>query len=71
VVGYYISEEQRAQEVITPGGGGDRVSYFSYRDRETALLLAIAAVTSTVGIPASGRRANLGVLLSTLIAELA
>ena len=37
VVGYYISDEQRAREVITPGGGGDRVSYFPYRDMETGL----------------------------------
>jgi hypothetical protein len=37
VVGYFISDEQRAREVITPGGGGDRVSYFPYRDMETGL----------------------------------
>lgn len=37
VVGYYISEEQRTQEVITPGGGGDRVSYFPYRDMDAGL----------------------------------
>lgn len=34
VVGYYISDEQRGLQVITAGGGGDRVSYFPYRDME-------------------------------------
>jgi len=31
-VGYYISAEDLSKEVTTPGGGGDKVAYFSYRD---------------------------------------
>jgi hypothetical protein len=27
---YYISDEDRAREVTTPGGGGDKVRYFPY-----------------------------------------
>lgn len=37
VVGYYISDEQRSQEVVSPGGGGDKVSYFPYRDMDLGL----------------------------------
>lgn len=37
VAGYYISDEQRAQEVTTPGGGGDKVAYFPYRDLDSGL----------------------------------
>lgn len=37
VVGYYISDEQRAQEFVSPGGGGDKVSYFPYRDMDLGL----------------------------------
>lgn len=37
VVGYYISDEQRTQEVVSPGGGGDKVSYFPYRDMDLGM----------------------------------
>lgn len=36
-VGYYFPEGARTKEVITPGGGGDRVSYMPYKDIEAAL----------------------------------
>lgn len=40
-VGYYISPEDRAREVTTPGGGGDKVSYLPYRDLETGLYVVL------------------------------
>lgn len=36
-VGYFISTEDRNREVTTPGGGGDKITYFPYRDLEPAL----------------------------------
>ena len=36
-VGYYISPQQRALKVSTPGGGGDKVDYFPYAESEPAL----------------------------------
>jgi hypothetical protein len=36
-VGYYISADDLSKEVITPGGGGDKIKYFSYRDSAPAL----------------------------------
>jgi len=36
-VGYYISDDLRKLEVITPGGGGDDVKYTPYSDTEGAL----------------------------------
>jgi hypothetical protein len=36
-VGLYISPDNRAKEVTTPGGGGDKVSYHPYADMETGL----------------------------------
>jgi hypothetical protein len=36
-VGYYISEADLALKVITPGGGGDKVAYFPYKELEPAL----------------------------------
>ncbi len=33
-VGYHIPEALRSVEVTTPGGGGDKVRYFPYRDIE-------------------------------------
>lgn len=36
-VALYIKNENRTLEVTTPGGGGDKVSYFPYRDLETGI----------------------------------
>lgn len=36
-VGLYISPENRAKEVTSAGGGGDKVSYHPYADMETGL----------------------------------
>jgi hypothetical protein len=36
-VGYYVSPAERAKEVTTAGGGGDKVRYFPYKDLEPAL----------------------------------
>jgi hypothetical protein len=33
-VGYHIPDALRQLQVISPGGGGDKVSYFPYRDLE-------------------------------------
>jgi len=37
-----VSNEDRTREVVTPGGGGDKVSYFPYRDLETGLYAALS-----------------------------
>ena len=41
-VGLYISKADRAKEVTTPGGGGDKVSYHPYADMEPGLYKALA-----------------------------
>jgi hypothetical protein len=33
-VGYYISSADREKKVTTPGGGGDKVTYFPYKELE-------------------------------------
>ncbi|PVY91255.1 hypothetical protein C8C95_2105 [Acidovorax sp. 99] len=43
-VGYHISAASKALEVTTPGGGGDKVRYFPYRDLEPGLYKAIGVV---------------------------
>jgi hypothetical protein len=40
-LGLYISPENRAKEVTTSGGGGDKVSYRPYADMETGLYKAL------------------------------
>lgn len=47
-VAYVMTDADRAREVITPGGGGDKVSYFPYRDLEKAIRDALRAVYSDV-----------------------
>lgn len=40
-VGFYISDANKALEVTTPGGGGDKVRYFPYRDIEPGFYKAL------------------------------
>ena len=47
-VAYAISDSDRSKEVITPGGGGDRVSYYPYRDLEKGIRDALRAVYQDV-----------------------
>ena len=47
-VAYYIADDIRSKEVITPGGGGDRVSYQPYRDIETAFYKMLTNVFGNV-----------------------
>lgn len=47
-VGYYISPEDKAKEVVTPGGGGDKVKYTPYADLEPALKQALDNVFADV-----------------------
>lgn len=47
-VAYYIADDLRAKEVITPGGGGDRVTYLPYRDIETAFYKMLTNVFGNV-----------------------
>ncbi len=43
-VGYYIAPADRDRQVITPGGGGDKVSYYPYRELEPALFKVLGNV---------------------------
>jgi hypothetical protein len=42
VVGLVITDEQRMQDVTTPGGGGDKVTYKPYRDLEFPIYLELS-----------------------------
>lgn len=47
-VAYYISHEARAKSVETPGGGGDKVSYYPYKDIETSFYKMLGNVFTNV-----------------------
>lgn len=47
-VGYFISAQNRELEVITPGGGGDKIRYFPYRDLETGLFKVLMGTFASV-----------------------
>jgi hypothetical protein len=47
-VAYYIPDDIKTKEVITPGGGGDKVSYHPYRDIETAFYKMLTNVFTNV-----------------------
>ena len=49
-VGLYISAENRAKEVTTPGGGGDKVRYVPYADLETGLYKVLSDVFQDVAV---------------------
>ena len=52
-VGLLISDADRQIQVTTPGGGGDKVSYFPYRDLEPALYFALSESFTSVARIAS------------------
>jgi len=47
-VGLLVTDADRQVQVTTPGGGGDKVSYFPYRDLEPALYLALTEAFASV-----------------------
>lgn len=47
-VGYHIPESAKALEVTTPGGGGDKIRYFPYRDIEPGLYKALGEAFASV-----------------------
>lgn len=47
-VAYYVSPEDMKREVTTPGGGGDKISYFPYRDLDTSIYKALGEVYTNV-----------------------
>jgi len=57
-VAYVISPENRAKQVETPGGGGDKISYFPYRDLEVALYQSLSEVFQKVRVVASPKEAQ-------------
>lgn len=48
IVGYYISPEDKNKQVTTPGGGGDKVSYYPYKDTEGALNAVLSNLYTNV-----------------------
>lgn len=46
--GLSIADADRNREVTTPGGGGDKVSYFPYRDLEVGIYAAMSRVFASV-----------------------
>jgi hypothetical protein len=49
-VGIYISPSDKQLAVETPGGGGDKITYFPYRDMETALYKMLSNVYRDVTV---------------------
>jgi hypothetical protein len=52
-VGLLVTDTDRQVQVTTPGGGGDKVSYFPYRDLEPALYVALSESFASVARVAS------------------
>ncbi|APA85416.1 hypothetical protein BJG93_08505 [Paraburkholderia sprentiae WSM5005] len=47
-VGLVITDDQLSSEVITPGGGGDKVSYHPYHDLELPIYIGLGHVFKNV-----------------------
>ena len=57
-VAYALSDTERGKQVITPGGGGDKVSYYPYRDLEKSIRDALRAVYQDVVVVKSATDAE-------------
>ncbi|AEG94890.1 hypothetical protein [Ramlibacter tataouinensis] len=57
-VAYVMSDADRAKQVTTPGGGGDKVSYFPYRDLEKSIRDVLRSVYQEVVVLNSAADAN-------------
>ena len=47
-VGFYIPQNLLEKEVTTPGGGGDKITYFPYRDLEASLKKVLESIYEKV-----------------------
>ncbi|MBI0327699.1 hypothetical protein [Burkholderia plantarii] len=47
-IGLVITDEQLASEAVTPGGGGDKVSYHPYHDLELPIYIGLGHVFKNV-----------------------
>lgn len=47
-VALVMTEDQKKLELQTPGGGGDKVSYFPYRDLESGMYVALSESFASV-----------------------
>jgi hypothetical protein len=52
-VGLYVSTADKERQVITPGGGGDKVSYYPYRELEAGIFKTLGSVYERVIVVAS------------------
>jgi hypothetical protein len=57
-VAYVLSDTERNLQATTPGGGGDKVSYYAYRDSEKAIRDALRAVYQDVIVIKSANDAD-------------
>lgn len=49
-VGYYVTDKEKSLKVTTPGGGGDYVSYYPYRDLNVALYKMLTNIFDSVTV---------------------
>jgi hypothetical protein len=47
---FVISTEDRDREVTTPGGGGDSIRYFPYREMETGIFQVLSSIYAKVSL---------------------
>ncbi|MET3244362.1 hypothetical protein ABIE53_001107 [Burkholderia sp. OAS925] len=72
-VGLVITDEERNKEVVTPGGGGDKVAYKPYQDLELPIYLELSNVfkdvvkLNTVPDAATLRSKNLSYIVTPTI----
>ncbi len=52
-VGLYMSAEDRGREITTPGGGGDKVSYYPYRDLQSGIYKILGNIYERVIVVSS------------------
>jgi hypothetical protein len=73
IAGYVMTDEDRAKQVTTGGGGGDNVSYFPYKDLEKGIRDALKSLYMDVMIVRSStdfesiKRDGIGIIFASKI----
>lgn len=62
-----VTDAQLSQEVVSPGGGGDKVSYRPYKDLQTGMYIVLGEVFTTARLASGPQDPRIGTDPATIV----